>query len=349
MKLNRLLQIIFGFVILFSISCTSDYEEIIPEITYNNGLFITNEGKFQTPNADVTFVTKDLSLMQNDIYKAKNNNENLGDVLQTMVINGDKAYLLLNNSNKITIVDRVTFKKTGEITAEINNPRYMAVANGNLYISNDQYGGAKYVGVYKLSDNSFVKKIDFASTSTVENVVEAGGTIFVQNASYGFGNTITKINTTSNTIDGTVITVPNGDISKTISSNGNVYTIAGTATDSYIYQISPAGTITKTTTLTGIANGRNIQVDGGRYYFSSSNKIYSMDMNSTTVPSPLFTTAETDPNFAVYGFSVIEGRIFVSDVKKFTAPSEITVYTTAGTVISKFTAGIGATSVYKNY
>ncbi|OCK50702.1 hypothetical protein BA768_19265 [Chryseobacterium sp. CBo1] len=348
MKLNRLLQIIFGFVLLFSVSCTSDYEEIIPEITYNNGLFITNEGKFQTPNADVTFVTKDLSLMQNEIYKVKNN-ENLGDVLQTMVINGDKAYLLLNNSNKITIVDRVTFKKTGEITAQINNPRYMAVANGNLYISNDQYGGAKYVGVYKLSDNSFVKKIDFASTSTVENVVEAGGTIFVQNASYGFGNTITKINTTSNTIDGTVITVPNGDISKTISSNGSVYTIAGTATDSYIYQISPAGTITKTTTLTGIANGRNIQVDGGRYYFSSLNKIYSMDMNSTTVPSPLFTTAETDPNFAVYGFSVIEGRIFVSDVKKFTAPSEITVYTTAGTVISKFTAGIGATSVYKNY
>lgn len=348
MKLNRLLQIIFGFVLLFSVSCTSDYEEIIPEITYNNGLFITNEGKFQTPNADVTFVTKDLSLMQNEIYKVKNN-ENLGDVLQTMVINGDKAYLLLNNSNKITIVDRVTFKKTGEITAQINNPRYMAVANGNLYISNDQYGGAKYVGVYKLSDNSFVKKIDFASTSTVENVVEAGGTIFVQNASYGFGNTITKINTTSNTIDGTPITVPNGDISKTISSNGSVYTIAGTATDSYIYQISPAGTITKTTTLTGIAKGRNIQVDGGRYYFSSLNKIYSMDMNSTTVPSPLFTTAETDPNFAVYGFSVIEGRIFVSDVKKFTAPSEITVYTTAGTVISKFTAGIGATSVYKNY
>lgn len=349
MKLNRLLQFIFGFVLLFSISCTSDYEETIPEITYQNGLFITNEGKFQTPNADVTFITKDLSLMQNDIYKAKNNNENLGDVLQTMVLNGDKAYLLLNNSNKITIVDRVTFKKTGEITAQLSKPRYMAIANGNLYVSNDQYGGGKYVNVYKLSDNSFVKKIDFASTSTVENVVEAGGTIFVQNASYGFGNTVTKINTTTNTIDGAAIPVPNGDISKTISSNGNVYTIAGTATDSYIYQISPAGAITKTTTLTGIANGRNIQVDGGRYYFSSLNKIYSMDMNSTTVPSPLFSTAEIDPSFAVYGFSVIDGRIFVSDVKKFTAPSEITVYTTAGTVISKFTAGIGATSVYKNY
>lgn len=349
MKLNRLLQFIFGFVLLFSISCTSEYEETIPEITYQNGLLITNEGNFGSPNADVTFITKDLSLMQNDIYKANNNKENLGDVLQTMVLNGDKAYLLLNNSNKIQIVDRVTFKKAGEITAQLNTPRYMAIANGNLYVSNDKYNGAKFVNVYKLSDNSFVKKIDFASTSTVERVVEAGGNIFVQNASYGFGNTITKINTTNNAIEGTPIPVPNGDITKTITYNSNVYVIAQGTADSYIYQINPAGSIVKTTTLTGIANGTNLQIDGGRFYFTSSNKVYSMDMNATAAPTnPIITAVDGGANFTLYGFSVIDGRIFTSDVKGFTQPSEITVYTTGGTVISKFTAGMGATSVYKN-
>lgn len=350
MKLNKLLQIIFGFVLLFSVSCTSDYEEIIPEITYNNGLFITNEGKYGTPNADVSFVSRDLSVMQNDIYKAKNNNENLGDVLQTMVFNGDKAYLLLNNSNKIAIVDRTTFRKTGEITAQLNTPRYMAIANGNLYVSNDLYGGAKFVNVYKLADNSFVKKIDFASTSTVENVVEAGGNIFVQNATVGFGNTITKINTTSNTIDGAAIAVPNGNINKTISYNNNVYVIAAGTTDSYIHQISATGSVVKTTTLTGIANGTNLQIDGGRFYFSSKNKVYSMDMNATTAPtSPIITAVDGGDYFTLYGFNVIEGRIFTVDVKGFTEASEITVYTTAGTQISKFKTGIGANGVYKNY
>ncbi|AZA75084.1 DUF5074 domain-containing protein [Chryseobacterium indoltheticum] len=349
MKLNRLLQFIFGFVLLFSISCTSEYEETIPEITYQNGLLITNEGNFGSPNADVTFITKDLSLMQNDIYKANNNKENLGDVLQTMILNGDKAYLLLNNSNKIQIVDRYSFKKAGEITAQLNNPRYMAIANGNLYVSNDKYGGAKFVNVYKLSDNSFVKKIDFASTSTVERVVEAGGNIFVQNASYGFGNTITKINTTTNAIEGTPTPMPNGDITKTITYNSNVYVIAQGTADSYIYQINPAGSIVKTTTLTGIANGTNLQIDGGRFYFTSSNKVYSMDMNATAAPTnPIITAVDGGANFTLYGFSVIDGRIFTSDVKGFTQPSEITVYTTGGTVISKFTAGMGATSVYKN-
>lgn len=350
MKLNRLLQFIFGFVLLFSISCTSDYEEVIPEITYQNGFFITNEGNFGKPNADVTFLTRDLSLMQNEIYKAKNNKENLGDVLQTMVLSGDKAYLLLNNSNKIQIVDRVTFKKAGEITAQLNNPRYMAIANGNIYVSNDKYGGEKFVTVYKLSDNSFVKKIDFASTSTVERVVEAGGNIFVQNASYGFGNTITKINTTTNVIEGTPIVMPNGDINKTVTYNNNVYVIAQGTSNSYIHQINPAGSVVKTTTLTGIANGTNLQIDGGRFYFTSSNKVYSMDMNATAIPTtPIITAVDGGPNFTLYGFSVIDGRIFTSDVKGFTQASEISVYTSAGTFITKFTAGMGATNVYRNY
>lgn len=350
MKLNRLLQFIFGFVLLFSISCTSDYEEVIPEITYQNGFFITNEGNFGKPNADVTFLTRDLSLMQNEIYKAKNNKENLGDVLQTMVLSGDKAYLLLNNSNKIQIVDRVTFKKAGEITAQLNNPRYMAIANGNIYVSNDKYGGEKFVNVYKLSDNSFVKKIDFTSTSTVERVVEAGGNIFVQNASYGFGNTITKINTTTNAIEGAPLAMPNGDITKTVTYNNNVYAIAQGTADSYIYQINPAGSIVKTTTLTGIANGTNLQIDGGRFYFTSSNKVYSMDMNATAIPTtPIITAVDGGPNFTLYGFSVIDGRIFTSDVKGFTQASEISVYTSAGTFITKFNAGMGATNVYRNY
>lgn len=348
MKLNRLLQFIFGFVLLFSISCTSDYEEIIPEITYQNGLLITNEGNFGKPNADVTFLTKDLSLMQNDIYKAKNN-ENLGDVLQTMVLNGDKAYLLLNNSKKIQIVDRVTFKKAGEIEDQLDNPRYMAIANGNLYVSNDN--GAKFVNVYKLSDNSFVKKIDFATTSTVEGIVEAGGNIYVQNTNaFNPGTTLTKINTSTNTID-SQIQVPNGNnINKIISYNNSVYAITEGTPNSYIHQIPASGGAITTTTLTGIEKATNLQIDGGRFYFTSSNKVYSMDMNATAAPtSPIITAVDGGTYFTLYGFSVIDGRIFTSDVKGFTQPSEVSVYTSAGIFITKFTAGMGANGVYKNY
>jgi hypothetical protein len=41
----------------------------------------------------------------------------------------DRAFLLLNNSNKVQVVNRYNFKKTGEITAQLDNPRYMTISN----------------------------------------------------------------------------------------------------------------------------------------------------------------------------------------------------------------------------
>ncbi|MCU7614992.1 hypothetical protein N0B16_11140 [Chryseobacterium sp. GMJ5] len=349
MKITRLLQLVLALTLLFNISCSSDdeFENLVPKGAYENGIFITNEGNFGTPNASVTFVSKDLSIIEQNIFSTNNNNAILGDVLQTIAYNGDSAYLVLNNSNKVQIVNRYTFKKSGEITNQITQPRFIAFANNNIYVTNDQYGGGKYVSVYKSSDLSFVKKIDFASTSTAERVVEASGSIFVQNASYGFGNTLTRINPSTNEI-ASVVTLPNGNINKTISNNGSVYVIAAGTTNSYIYQISAAGSIVKTTTLTGIANATNLEIDGGKYYFSTDNKVYAMDMNATTIPAnPLFTVASNSYS-TLYGFSVVDGKIFTSDANGFTQDSKITVYSTTGAIIKNFTAGKSSNGFYLN-
>ena len=265
MKFSKILSSVLALTLLFNISCRSESDEPIelPKGAYENGIFVLNEGNFGTPSASVTFLSNDLATIEQDVYK-KNNGTDLGDVLQTLTYNGDNAYLVLNNSNKITVVNRYTFKKTGEITAQINQPRYISIANNFIYVTNDEYLGPKSVTIYKLSDLSFVKKIAF--TDTAERIVEAGGTIFVQNATYGFGNTLTRINPATNEV-ASVVTLPNGNINKTISNNSIVYTIAAGTTDSYIYQISAAGTITKTTTLTGISNATNLDIDGGKYYF----------------------------------------------------------------------------------
>ncbi|WP_172279804.1 hypothetical protein [Chryseobacterium sp. LAM-KRS1] len=346
MKITRLLQLLFAVVLLFNISCSTDSDNTLPVVTYENGYLISNEGNFGKPNAEVTFVSRDLTFSQNSIFSKNNNGNQLGDVLQAMAFNGDKAYLLLNNSNKIQVVNRYTFKSAGEITNQIDNPRYVAVANNNIYVTNDKYQGAKYVSIYKNSDLSLVKKITF--TDNVERIVEAGGNIFVQNASFGFGNKITYINTSNNDVQ-SVITLPNVNINKTISYNGNVYVIATGTTDSYIYQISSTGSITKTTTLTGIPNATNLQIDGGRYFFSSANKVYSMVMAATTSPTtPIITAVDGGQYYTLYGFSVVDGKIFTSDVKNFTEDSEVTVYTTSGSKIKSFTTGKGTNGVYLN-
>ncbi|MET3036322.1 hypothetical protein ABXT08_09485 [Chryseobacterium sp. NRRL B-14859] len=354
MKLTKLLTVLFAFVLLFNISCSSDSNEIeIPPITYQNGYFIPNEGNFNSNGANVMFLTRDLTLKQDDIYgfnnKTGNNNEILGDVLQTIAINEKYAYLVINNSNKIVVVDRITFKKVAVITEQLNNPRGIAFANGFIYVSNTNFTTGKYsVTKYKISDFSFVSKIDF--TEVADRIVEAGGNVFVQNASSGFGNKITYINTSNDAK--TEIPIPNGQIGRTVSYNSDVYTISGTSTDSYIYKISSTGAVSPVITLTGIANGTNLQVDNGKFYFSSGNKIYTTSVTTPTVPAnSLITVADNSPSyFVLYGFSVVDGRIFTSNVKEFKANSEMTVYSAAsGAKISSFnTGGLGANGAVLN-
>lgn len=349
MKIKQLLSLIFASVLLFTVSCTDDgdfYEA--PRGAYENGIFVVNEGNFGTPNASVSFVSQDLNYVEQNIYKNNNNNEDLGDVLQTIGYSGDYAYLVLNNSNKVTVVNRYNFKKAGEITSNINQPRYIGFANNYIYVTNDEYMGDKYVTVYKNSDLSFVKKIDL--TDTAERIAVAGGTVFVQNSSYGYGNKITLINSGTNDLQ-TTITVPNGQVQKIVSDNNNVYAIASDTalSDSYIYQISSSGSITNTTTLTGIANATHLNLDNGKFYFSSGMKIYSMDMSATTVPTaPILTAVETAPYSGLYGLSVIDGKIFTADANNFTANSKITVYNSSGAIIKTFDGGRATNSFFKN-
>jgi len=348
MKINKILSIFFASALLFTASCNDD-DPIIdpPKVDYEQGIFLANEGNYGVPNAEVTFVSQDLNSIEQNIYKS-NNGENLGDVLQTIDYNGDYAYLVLNNSNKITVVNRYTFKKAGEISTELNSPRYIAFANNFVYVTNDLYGSEKYVSVYKQNDLSFVKKITVADAA--ERVVTVGQNIFVQNASFGFGNKISYINTSTNEVQ-SEITVPDGQIQKIVSDGSSVYAIASDfgLADSYIYQISSTGNISKTITVTGIENATNLCVDGGKFYFTSGMKIYAMDMKTATVPlAPIATATESQAYSGLYGFSVIDGKIFTSDANGFTADSKITVYDTSGTIIKTFSAGTGTNGFYKN-
>lgn len=314
--MNRLFTAILAGSLLV-VSCRNDDDTPVvdtPKGAYDNGYLLANEGNFGTPNASITYVSQDLSKVENNIYSTANGGAQLGDVLQNIGFSGDNAYLVMNNSNKVVVANRYTMKKIADVTAEINKPRYVAFANNQMYVTNDAYGGAKYLSVYKTSDNSFVKKITF--TDAAERVVEAGGKIFVQNASFGYGNKISVVETSGNTVTST-ITVPAGQINKTISANGNVYTITADGTNSYIYQYNSAGALVKTTNLAGLADATNLDIEGSDFYFSNGNKIYKMAMSATTVPaSPLVAVTENSWS-TLYGMSVVDGKIFTADANGF--------------------------------
>ncbi len=345
MKLSKLWMPVLAMALAFNVSCSDD--EIVfaePKGAYENGIIVGNEGNFTKSNADVSYIYPDLSKVENNIYSANNNEEKPGDVLQSIGFYGDHAYLVMNNSNIIQVVNRYTFKKQSTVSAEISQPRYIAFSKNKYYVTNSK-GREKYVSVYNVADNNFVTKITLANTA--ERIVEAGGRIVVQNASFGTGNKLTFINPESNIIE-TEVAVEKGSIKKTISHAGHVYVISSDVNDSYIYKFSPTGTLTSTVALTGFKNGSNLAIDGNKMYFSSNYKVYAMDLNSTAAPTaPIITVANTGWS-ALYGMDVIDGKIFISDAKGFLEASEVAVYSTSGTLLKTLSTGLGSSNFYKN-
>jgi hypothetical protein len=110
----------------FLFSCEKDKEEV----KYTNGAFVVNEGAYTGNNGTISFYSFDEDTVVNDIFFVKNSRA-LGDVVQSMTIDNGKAYIVVNNSNKVEIADAVTFKELGVIE-NVNSPRY--------FISDGIYG-----------------------------------------------------------------------------------------------------------------------------------------------------------------------------------------------------------------
>ena len=338
---------LIALLALTAVSCNRDEaDSIIPAEKHENGILVANEGKFGTPNAELSYISRGFSSIKNDIYKTTNG-ENLGDVLQHVNFHNGEAYLVMNNSNKIIVTDRYTFQKKAEITQDVKNPRYITFVGNQAYVTNSTYGGEQSVTIYNTENYNLIKKIP--SSDTVERIVTAGTNVFVQNAGFGTGNKLTIISSSSNNVTGT-ITIPNGAINKTISYNDEVYVIAGKATepDSHIYKYNSSGSLSNTITLTGIKNANNIEIDNGYIYFTVGTGVYSMELSSNTAPSsPIFSVAENGYS-TLYGFNVIDGLIYISDANGFTQASKVSIHTPSGTILKTFLSGIGTNAFYKN-
>ena len=355
MRKKLFLQIILGSVLLMNTSCSNDStitndDPPKPSLgAYENGIVIGNEGTWSDMNASVDFISSDFKKFTSNIYTTVNNEE-LGQVLIGVHFKDDLAYLVLNSSNVVKIVNRYTFKKVGEIKNAINSPRHVAFSDKYIYVTNDtSFDGSKYVSIYNRSNLSLVKKIDLSEGA--EGIVIANGNIFVSNSLLpSKRKTISYINGNTNTLQ-SIITVPYEGIQDIISDNNKVYSICSNyrLADSYIYIISDAGILTKTITLKGIKNASDLRIYNGRFYFTAGPQIYSMDMNADNGPSaPLLSTSLNNRDGFFTGFNIIDDKIITAESDQYENTSTVHVYNLAGIPIKTFTTGRGTSGLYKN-
>ncbi|MBD8080878.1 DUF5074 domain-containing protein [Chryseobacterium caseinilyticum] len=319
---------------------------------YSNGYIVANEGNFGSPTAEISYIDANNNLT-NNVYSLANNGEALGDILQWLYFNGDKSYMVLNNSNKIVIANRASFVKSAVINTNLDLPRSTTIANGKIFTTNvGDFGSAsQFVSVHDATTLAYITSIPLSQDP--EEIITVNGKVYVNKSSYRAGNSIDVINPATNAITKT-ITLSSGLQSMTVIGN-DIFALCTGSTGSTVYKIN-------TTTDTVAASVSNSSVvppsaydalkfssDGNNLYIAGATSVYSLNADLAAFSStPIFTTTPSTTYGDYYGFAAIDGKIFQGNANSFGPSSTVNVYNLTGTLLNTFTTTIGANNFYKN-
>ncbi|MFC0875489.1 YncE family protein [Saccharicrinis sp. FJH2] len=199
--MKKLIHLFLVVLVAGLVACESENPQPEEISGLGNGAFILNEGSFGANNASLSFFSKDSTTMTNNIYKSLTGNE-LGNILQSMTIIGNKAYLVLNASQKIEILNLSTYENT-RIT-NLSYPRYMIQAGTDkAYISNGNGYNQDYI--YVLNTATDVISDSIKISTGPETFLKDGSDVYVAcKGGYLTDSTVYVINANTDEITDTI-------------------------------------------------------------------------------------------------------------------------------------------------
>ena len=325
-------------------SCSEDKFTEEEAGAYARGFFITNEGPFQNGSGTVTFVGDDGNVSQG-VYRSVNG-EDLGNVVNSMHILQDKAFIVVNNSSRIVVADRNTMEKLAVIEGDdIHNPRHFIVSRGMGYVSNwgDPFdAGDDFIAVVDLNNYEVIKRIPVGEgpermLSTPE------GLYVVLQGGFGFNNQVALIDTSVNEVTKNIEV---GEVPNSIQADdtGNVWVLCGgvpawtaTETAGALVRINPGDMSTKAIEFGGTQHPGLLNVDRGQLYYHLDGKVYRMNPGSAELP----TESIEGLDGYYYSMTVHNGELYGTEPGDFASEGSVKVFSLAsGELLSTIPAGI---------
>lgn len=345
MRINKLLTALVLGAIVFT-SCTSDSPSL-PRGDYDRGILISGEGSPSTGTGSVSYVSNDFTTVENLIYKKVNNAE-LGTFLQSMAFDNNRAFIVVDNQNTISVVERYGFTKVGEITSELVTPRYMTVVGDKGYVTNWGTTGA-FVSVYNLTDYSFIKKINIGNGP--EKIIERSGKLYVSHkGGFGTNNVISVIDIATDNVQ--EITVKNKPDELFFDNSGNLVVLcegkAAWTNDETLASITKIdvsnNTVTSELVFPDTVHPSLMVLDNNTIYYVIGKKVFKINENATSLSTDVYIESPS----SLYGLEVEGNQVFTLNAS-FTDLSTLNVYdaTTKAKTQTKSVA-LGASKIYFN-
>jgi YVTN family beta-propeller protein len=327
-----------ALLFLLVVSCSKDPK--FPNINYTmgGGVFLLNEGNYRSGNGSLSFYSYDSSKIYNDLFYSANGRP-LGDVPNSMLLNDVNAYIIVNNSDKIEIIDASTFVSKSTIE-NLKSPRYMAIVNETKAYVTSLYSDS--VAIINLNNNKVTGYINLRRTS--EAIVAYGGKVFISN--WTGGKEVMVINGATDRVtdsiqvgaepesmildrNGTLWVLCNGGYAR--KSNAELYKINAATNrieDKYVFPSiddSPA----------------NLVIDGyGQTLYYIDDNIMQMDIGASSLPSVPVIEKGGGQYFYKMAINPLNGDILVTDALDYAQSGYLYIYSGKGELVTKQKAGI---------
>jgi hypothetical protein len=316
---------------------------IVPE-SYENGIFIVNEGNFNWGNASISFINGKDYLVQNDIYQLANK-RNLGDVAESMKIFNNMGFIVVNNSNCVEVVSLKDFKSIKTITG-FNSPRNIEIIDSNkAYVTNM----VRDIAVVNLKSLTITKTIHFQDWT--ESMILYNDYLFVTSiGNYVSSNVMrkAKIEIIRTSDDEVIDSITTGKepLSILIDRKQKIWVLCTGGYDKYenpsLLRIDPELKIVEKTFLfdkeIDTPSKLCINPSGDTLYYLN-NGVYKMAVSDASLPSQPMIPSD---GHLFYGLGVNpgNGNLFVSDAVDYAQNGWVYQFNqSTGNLIKAFRAG----------
>ncbi|MFK5855943.1 MAG: YncE family protein [Bacteroidota bacterium] len=333
---------ILSISLFFSCSKNNDVNNDGVEIN-KGGVFIANEGNFSVANSSLSYYYPSASKITNSIFYQVNNVP-LGDVAQSITINNQLIYVVINNSGLIYAIDSKTLEFKGKIN-DLTSPREIIFINDQKAYVSDLYSSAITI----------VNPVSYEITGTIELgkssdcMVKFDDKVMVANWSAynqtGINNTIMVVDSDTDVVSDSIVVgiEPN---SMVIDKEDHLWVLCsgGFMNDEMptLWKINPQTLeILKQLTFTDIQNSPdNLCINGtGDSLYFLNNGVFAMSINSQQLPDNVLID-EANRNYYSLGVHPVEKDIYVSDALDYNRNGMVYRYSSNGILISSFEVGI---------
>ena len=319
-------------------------------------VIIGNEGNFGSGNATITaydFATKTVS----DGAFLKANGVGLGDVVQSITEINDELYIVVNNSQKIVIVNPETFQQTGQISLGAGaSPReIIPIGNNRAYVT-DLFGN--HVLSVDLS-NKTISSDTIKVGRNPDRMLKVGEHVFVANNGFGADSTIFKIDINTNSVVDTIV-VSRGPAGMVLDNEGTLWVVCagysgdyddnfnlipGTSRPGGVHSINPAsGEVSASIDISSAGTDIAINTNSNNLYINSGG-IRRVNLDDLEiVPDTLI-----PGNFYSFNYDAVNSLFFTADAKSFTNAGEVRYYSEDGALVNSFAAGIIPGDIHFSY